>query len=432
MGIKPSATVFLSWFRSEQPYRRPRRWYGDFDALEGRQLLSSARMPLHLAMSPGHAAVSRVHDDVGGNHHRHMQSFVQTNLVSDVPGLAPVTDSNLVNPWGIAFGPTSPLWVADNHSGVSTLYDGSGNPQPPPPKNPLVVTIPPPMSSSPGTTTAPTGIVFNNTSGFLVSGSGKPAAFIFDTEDGTISAWNGGNNAVIEVDNSGNNFTETDPAKQTGAVYKGLAEASSNGKTFIYATNFRSGNVDVFGSDFQPVDLGPNAFKDPHIPSGYAPFGIQTINGNLYVTYAKQDAFKHDDVAGVGHGFVDVYDPNGTLIQRVASRGSLDSPWGVTVAPAGFGQFSGALLVGNFGNSHVNAFDLRTGKFLGQLTGPNGKPLVLNGGFQNTTTPGDTKGLWTIAFDNGVSNGQTNAMYFTSGINDETDGLFGTVTIAKM
>ena len=364
---------------------------------------------------------------------RHHTRFVQTNLVSD--GLVPAThiDTNLVNPWGIAFGPTSPLWVADNHSGVSTLYDGSGNPQPPPPNGPLVVTIPLPtgINPPPPAPAAPTGIV-NNTSGFLVSGSGKPAAFIFDTEDGTISAWNGGNNAVIEVDNSGNNFTEPDPAKQTGAVYKGLAEASSNGKTFIYATNFRSGNVDVFGSDFQPVDLGTNAFKDPHIPSGYAPFGIQTINGNLYVTYAKQDEFKHDDVAGVGNGFVDVYEPNGTLIQRVASRGSLDSPWGVTVAPAGFGQFSGALLVGNFGNSHVNAFDLRTGKFLGQLTGPNGKPLVLNGGFQNTTTPGDTKGLWTIAFDNGVSNGQTNAMYFTSGINDETDGLFGTVTIAKM
>ena len=359
-------------------------------------------------------------------------SFVQKNLVSDLASLNPVTvDPNLVNPWGIAFGPTSPLWVADNHSGVSTLYQGNGTIVPI--NGTGFVTIPLPTGINPPPPAAPTGIVFNNTSGFPVSGSGKPAAFIFDTEDGTISAWNGGNNAVIEVDNSGNNFTEPDPAKQTGAVYKGLAEASYKGNTFIYATNFRSGKVDVFDSDFKPFfDFGPNAFKDTHIPSGYAPFGIQTINGNLYVTYAKQDEFKHDDVAGVGNGFVDVYEPNGTLIQRVASRGSLDSPWGVTVAPAGFGQFSGALLVGNFGNSHVNAFDLRTDKFLGQLTGPNGKPLVLNGGFQNTTTPGDTKGLWTIAFDNGVSNGQTNAMYFTSGINDETDGLFGTVTIAKM
>jgi len=376
------------------------------EALEGRALMSLG-MHMH---------------DFHPPHHAHT-AFQQTNLVSDGAVSAVTIDPNLVNPWGIAFGPTSPLWVADNHSGVSTLYQGDGT---------IVkingtgfVTIPLPTGINPPPPAAPTGIVLNNTSGFLVSG--KPAAFIFDTEDGTISAWNGGSSAVIEVNNSGNNFTQPDPAEQTGAVYKGLAEASTGGKTFIYATNFRSGNVDVFNSDFGSVDLGQQAFKDPHIPSGFAPFGIQTINGNLYVTYAKQDEFKHDDVEGVGNGFVDVYDPNGTLIQRVASRGSLDSPWGVTVAPAGFGQFSGALLVGNFGNSHVNAFDLRTGKFLGQLSGPDGKPLVLNGGFQNPD-PRDTKGLWGIAFDNGVSNGHPNTMYFTAGIGDETHGLFGTLT----
>ena len=235
------------------------------------------------------------------------------------------------------------------------------------------------------------------------------------------------------MNNSGNNFTEPDPAKQTGAVYKGLAQASINGATRLYATNFRSGKVDVFDSSFNPVTadkLAPGAFTDSHIPAGFAPFGIQTINGNLYVTYAKQDAAHHDDVEGVGNGFVDVYDPNGKLLQRVAAQGKLDSPWGETVAPAGFGRFSGALLVGNFGNSHVNAFDLRTGKFLGQLTGTNGKPLVLNGGFQNTN-PNDTKGLWGITFDNGVPAGNTNTLYFTSGINDEADGLFGNVTPAS-
>jgi len=363
--------------------------------------------------------------------HHHMPPpphtfFTQTNLVSDIstlPGGNPkFTDPNLVNPWGIAFGPTSPLWVADNGTGLSTLYNGAGNPQS------LVVTIPPPAG---GSSAAPTGTVFNNTTGFVVTEGTKTGAsiFIFATEDGTISGWNPNvdpTNAILAVDNSQQKY----PNGFTGAVYKGLAQASTDGQTFIYATNFRSGHVDVFDKNFTNVNdttMFKGKFSDPKIPKDFAPFGIQTINGNLYVTYAMQDAAHHDDVEGVGNGFVDVYDPNGTLIQRVASRGSLDSPWGVTVAPAGFGQFSGALLVGNFGNSHVNAFDLRTGKFLGQLPGPDGKPLVLNGGFQNPD-PRDTKGLWGIAFDNGVSKGHPNTMYFTAGIGDEQHGLFGTLT----
>ena len=357
-----------------------------------------------------------------------MGSFLQTNLVSDGAVDAAFTDKNLVNPWGIAFGPTSPLWVADNGTGLSTLYNGAGMPQS------LVVTIPPPAG---GSSAAPTGTVFNNTTGFTVTVGSKTNAsiFIFATEDGTISGWNPNvdpTHAILAVDNS----LQTYPDGFKGAVYKGLAQASTDGATFIYATNFRSGHVDVFDSSFKLVTTLPkDAFTDSHIPKGFAPFGIQTINGNLYVTYAKQDAAHHDDVEGVGNGFVDVYDPNGTLIQRVASHGKLNSPWGVTVAPAGFGRFSGALLVGNFGDSHVNAFDLRTGKFLGQLPGPDGKPLVLNGGFKNPD-PHDTKGLWGIAFDNGVpgqpNNGHPNTMYFTAGIGDESHGLFGTLTIAKM
>ncbi|HMB03604.1 MAG TPA: TIGR03118 family protein, partial [Isosphaeraceae bacterium] len=381
-----------------------------------------------------------------GHHHMLPQplpstrNFTETNLVTDSADNAkhgltgkPVIDPNLVNPWGIAFSTNSPFWVADNGKGLATLYNGAGTPQS------LVVTIPPPGGSQPGTTAAPTGTVFNSdtrTTDFKVSANGTSGAsvFIFATEDGTISGWNPNvdpTHAILAVDNSQASY----PGGFTGAVYKGLAQASVNGASFLYATNFRSGHVDVFDSNFNLVDsskLSPHAFQDPNIPNDFAPFGIQTINGNLYVTYAKQDAAHHDDVEGVGNGFVDVYDPNGKLLQRVAAHGMLDSPWGLTVAPAGFGQFGGALLVGNFGNSHVNAFDLRTGTFLGQLTGKDGNPLVLNGGFVNPSDPTDTKGLWGITFDNGVPAGKTNALYFTAGINDEAHGLFGRVTPASM
>jgi uncharacterized protein (TIGR03118 family) len=253
----------------------------------------------------------------------------------------------------------------------------------------------------------------------VVTANGKSGAsfFIFATEDGTISGWNptvDGTHAILAKDNS-----------STGAVYKGLAQDSINGATYLYATNFNSGKVEVYDSKFALHTFSTDQFTDRRIPSGYAPFGIQNINGNLYVTYAKQDAAKQDDVAGRGHGFVDVYDQTGKLLQRVAARGPLNSPWGVALAPADFGRFSNALLVGNFGNSLVNAFDFRTGKFLGQLTGTNGKPLVLNGGLQGAP---NNKGLWAIAFGNGMNRGNTNTLFFTAGINDENDGLFGSVT----
>src|SRR4051812_21772989 len=259
-------------------------------------------------------------------------SFTQTNLVSDVPGRAATTDTNLVNPWGLALGLSSGFWVANNHSGTATVYDGDGKPLPT--ATPLVVNIPAPGSG--GGAGAPTGQVSNATSGFVVSSGGKSGAsnFLFATEDGTIVGWSGAvdrTHGIIAVDNSA-----------SGAIYKGLAEGFNATGSYLYATNFHAGTVDVFDQAFQPVHI-PGAFQDTGIPAGYAPFGIQAINGDLYVTYAQQDADKHDDVAGAGHGFIDVYDTEGHLLKRFAGQAQLNSPWGMAWAPlSDYGDFSNA------------------------------------------------------------------------------------------
>src|SRR6201993_3370902 len=285
-------------------------------------------------------------------------SYVQTNLVSDIPGLAAHTDPNLKNPWGTSVGPGSPIWVSDNHGGVTTLYDGAGNAQP------RVVAIPAPPSAGSGAVGAPTGQAFNTfdpaSTDFVISKNGVagPAFFLFATEDGTIAGWNPNvdkAHAVIAVDNS----TETDAAGDVGANYKGLALVSTPSGKFIYATSFRFGKVDVFDNHFTLV----NSFTDPTIPAGFAPFGIHNIGGNLYVTFAKQGPGKDDDDAGPGNGFVDVFAPNGDLLQRLVSRGRLDSPWAVTLAPASFGAFGGDILVGNLGNGRIHAYDPATGAF---------------------------------------------------------------------
>jgi uncharacterized protein (TIGR03118 family) len=336
--------------------------------------------------------------------------FLRTNLVSDIAGVARFTDSNLVNPWGIAFAPTGPFWISDNGAGVSTLYDRAGQAQPAP-NMPLVVTIPlPPVSTA--SAAAPTGIVFNATSDFSVSVNGKSGAsvFIFATEDGTISAWSptvDSTHAVLEVDNS------TTPTPADGAVYKGLAMGSNASGNFLFATNFRAGTIDVFDKNFAKATL-PGSFFDPNIPAGFAPFGIRNINGSLYVTYALQNAEKHDDVAGAGNGFVDVFDTNGNLIKRFASQGTLNSPWGLALAPAAFGPFSGDLLVGDFGDGHINAFDSNSGTFLGQLQDDQGNSLAING-------------LWGLIVGNGATGGDPNTLYFTAGIGDEQHGLFGSL-----
>ena len=342
-------------------------------------------------------------------------AYIATNLVSDLAGKAAMQDPVLQNAWGVAFSPAgSPFWIGDNATGCATLYGGDGSIMS------LQVNIPLPGNMVPAADckhvdannppnpapAAPTGVIWNPASSFLVPGTNIQAVFMFATEDGTISAWAGGlnpaNNAVLAVDNS---------AVGPGAVYKGLAFGVNVNGPFIFATNFRAGTVDVFDHDFKPAATD-GGFVDPNIPAGYAPFGIQNINGELFITYAKQNAEKHDDVAGKGHGFVDVFDTDGHLLRRLASRGGLNSPWGVARASFDFGRFSGEILIGNFGDGHINVFDA-DGKSLGQLNKRNGKALAIDG-------------LWTLTPGGGAKSSPS-TLYFTAGPHKETDGLFGTI-----
>jgi len=316
-------------------------------------------------------------------------SYTVTPLVSDVPGAAPVLDPSLVNAWGLTASSTSPWWVADNGTSVSTLYNGAGA------KQALTVTV--------GTDSGPTGTVFNTLgSGFEVtngttSGSSR---FIFDGEDGVIRGWN------PTVDGTHALFGAMgDP----GAIFKGLAIA--DGK--LFANDFHNNEVDVFDSNWNLV----NQFTDTGLPSGYAPFGIQAINGNIFVTFAKQDADAEDEVAGQGRGFVDEFDTSGNLVARVAQHGQLNAPWGLARAPSDFGRFSNDLLVGNFGDGQINAYAL----------GANGmythKGELRSGGHQITID-----GLWALEFGNNGNAGHTNELFFTAGPNDESHGLFGKIT----
>ena len=294
--------------------------------------------------------------------------------MSDIPGLAAFTDPHLVNPWGISFGPTTPFWISDNGQGVSTLYSGAG--QPFPPASPLVVTVPPPMGSPTGTVAAPTGQVFNGTSDFVVSAGGNSGAsrFIFATEDGTISGWNPAvdpTHAILAVDNSA-----------SGAIYKGLALGSVQGSNFLYAANFHAATIDVFDQSFHPAQLA-GSFTDSRIYRGYAPFNIQNLGGQLFVTYALQDAEGKDDVAGPAHGFVDVFSTDGLLVRRFATHGTLNSPWGLTLDPTG-----SKVLVGNFGDGRINEFELGSGEFVGQLRDANNRKLTISG-------------LWALSYGNG-------------------------------
>ncbi len=338
--------------------------------------------------------------------------YVQTNLVSDIRGLAATTDPNLQNPWGISQNTEGQFRAADNATGVSTEYSASGQIIGTP------VTIPTPPGVAPPS--APNGNVFNTTSDFVISHDGKsaPATVIFSSENGTIVGFNPAvdpNEGILEADLS-----------QSGAVFKTLTAGSVNGANFIYASDFHNGTVDVFNGQFQLVHLS-GSFTDPNIPAGFAPFGLKNVNGTLFVTYAKQDAAGHDDVAGVGNGFIDEFTLSGNFIERFASQGLLNSPHGIAVAPDNFGPFSNALLVGNFGDSKVNAFNLNTGQFLGQLTDAHGNTLILNGGLRKES---DTKGLWGLTFGDGQNGAATNALFFAAGINDENDGLFGKVTVS--
>jgi uncharacterized protein (TIGR03118 family) len=321
--------------------------------------------------------------------------YQQTNLVSDEPGLAAVTHLPLVNPWGLTRSATSPWWVADNGAGVSTLYNGAGTPLS------LVVTIPVGMGGTPPS--APTGTVFNGSATDFLVDTGKPARFLFVTEDGTISGWNSGATAVVKVDHTGT------------AVYKGVTLGQRNGANFLYAANFSAGLVEVYNAAFNPVNLGAHAFRDWFVPRGFAPFNVQNLNGMIFVTFAKQDDQKHDEVDGAGLGFVDAFDTDGNLLMRLEHGHWFNGPWGLAWAPANFGKFSNMLLVGNFGSGKIAAFDPKHGFFRGLLRGDNRRPLAIDG-------------LWSLGFGNDASAGPSTTLYFTAGIDDEAHGLFGTIT----
>ncbi|RKT99261.1 TIGR03118 family protein [Burkholderia sp. Nafp2/4-1b] len=330
----------------------------------------------------------------------HDRQYVVSALVSDGAVAAAHVDANLKNPWGIAFNPKGFVWVADNGTQHATLYDGNGVPQS------LVVTIPPGTSGDPD----PTGIVFNGTNDFMVAQGTKsgPAAFIFVGEGGTITAWSPAVNptSAITVFDSGG-----------AAVYKGLAMASNNGANFLYATDFHNNRIDVFDRTFAKVTLA-GAFQDPALPAGFAPFGIQAIGSKLFVAYAKQDAAAHDDVKGAGLGVIDVFSPSGQFLQRFVTGGPLNAPWGMAQAPANFGRFNNAVLVGNFGDGMIHAFDATTGVMLGTLEQGDGNAIV-------------EPGLWGIAFGNGLNNQPTNTLFFAAGPNDEKDGLYGRIDVEQ-
>ncbi len=321
--------------------------------------------------------------------------FVQTNLSSNIPGLAANTDPNLINPWGNSFSGTSPIWVSDQGAGVATLYNGNGS------AVPLVVSIP---TTGPNPPQGPTGQVFNSTASFLLTnGNSQKATFIFDTLAGSVAGWNGGTTAVTQLSNA-------------GASYTGLALGSSAAGDTLYAANFGQAKIDAISAGFADENLAGN-FTDPNLPAGYSPYNIQNIGGSLYIEYALVDPVTHRASVGAGQGIVDIFDGNGNFVKRLINPGgALDAPWGITLAPALFPVFGGDLLVGNFGDGTIHAFDPTTGALLGSLTDSSNNPIA-------------NPGLWGIGFRT-ASGFDPNALYFTAGINGEQDGLFGSIGVA--
>jgi len=337
-------------------------------------------------------------------------AFVAKNLIADTASGTVTVDTNLVNPWGIAFGP-GPVWVANNHSETSTLYDGTGVPQPV--GGPLIVNLP---AGAGGGTFDPTGIVFNPTADFVVSAGGKSAAalFIYVGEGGMVAGWS----KDVDVGNAVVMYTDSG-----GAVYKGLTLANNGAGNFLYVTDFHNNKVDVFNATFtkQPSSATSFTFKDPALPAGYAPFGIQALKTGaggtvqIYVAYAKQQApDNHDNANGAGLGLIDIYDTNGMLLKTlVMPGGALNAPWGMTLAPADFGTLSNVLLVGNFGDGKINGYDPNNGQFMGTLS-------TANGAFA-------APGLWGIAFGNDAANQPHNTLFFAAGPNDEVNGSYGRI-----
>lgn len=334
------------------------------------------------------------------------QHYKQTNLVSDIPGMAAATDPNLVNPWGMSRSSGSPWWISDNGTGFSTLYTGAGA------AVSLVVTVPSGDANSSPTGT-PTGQVYNGTTDFQLS-AGNPARFIFVTEDGTISGWNpavNGTMAMIKVNT------------HSSSVFKGVALATSmtsSGGTanFLYVADFRKARVDVYDSNFHRVSMHDDDFRDEALPEGYAPFNVQNIGGDLYVAFAQQDSQKHDEVDGPGLGYVDVFSTAGRLLHRLQHGKWLNGPWGMTQAPTDFGIYSHDVLVGQFGSGQIAAYDPVTGRFKGLLNDAANNPIAIDG-------------LWDIAFASGGTSGPATTLFFSAGLNDEADGLFGTITAVE-
>jgi uncharacterized protein (TIGR03118 family) len=341
--------------------------------------------------------------------------YKQINMVSDQPGVAPLADPDLVNAWGLSASPGtdaapgSPLWVSDNGTDKTTLYAGAS------------ATTVTKVSTFPNgidvTSGAPTGQVFNadtDPNGFVVhdaAGHSARAVFIFDSENGGIDGWNPG---VGATGTGPSTVTEVAVKNGANAVYKGLAQAvASDGHTYLYAANFRSGRVEAYDDTFTPVELPGGLFVDTKIPAGFAPFNVQELAGQLYVSYAKQDATLHDDVAGQGNGFVDVFTNDGAFVKRLVTRGQLNSPWGLALAPASFGRFGGALLVGNFGNGKINAYNINNGSRLGELRGTKNKPIAIDG-------------LWGLRFGNGNA-AKTGELLFSAGPDGESHGLLGKI-----
>jgi uncharacterized protein (TIGR03118 family) len=321
------------------------------------------------------------------------QKTVVTLLTSDIPNVpGTFTDANLGNPWGMSANPVGPWWISDNATGLSTLYNGSGNPQG------LVVTIPSANGTDVG---SPTGTVFNGTSDFKIGGVGQN--FLFVTEDGTISGWASGTSATIAVNNSG-----------SSAVYKGCALGAVGGNNYLYVANFRNATVDVFDKNYAPFSFGANAFVDSTVPAGFAPFNIANVGGgHLAVTYAKQDAAKHDDVPGIGNGYITIYDQSGNIVSRLAHVIYNNSPWAVVVAPAGFGGFGGDYLVGMFGSGAIVAYT-SAGAFIGTFYNVAGVPLTV-------------ESIWGLGFGNGSGSGSKSTLYFTAGTYSESHGTFGSM-----
>jgi uncharacterized protein (TIGR03118 family) len=345
--------------------------------------------------------------------------FADTALVSDKVGVVATTttiDANLSNPWGLAIASGLPFWIADNNSNLATLYSGTGAIETDAVTGSSEVGIAIPASGA-GVPANPTGQVYNGGGGFLIATSAgqESALFIFDGEGGTIAAWASGSGATA--------VTAYDDGVANGAnhaVYKGLALGTVNGTTFLYATDLHNNKVDVFDTNFTKPAAMQGKFVDPTIPAGFVPFGIAALNGQLYVSYAMQDAAKHDETTGAGLGYVDVFDFSGNFVSRFVSGGALNAPWGMAVAPAGFGALEGDLLIGNFGDGKINIF-APNGTALATSMGP---LTVTNGG--TITIPG----LWSLVFGNGDSDKPLTTLFYTAGFADQTDGVFGSIAAA--